>query len=514
MHAHARGGLAVVYIVGAGPGDPGLITVRALELLRRADVILYDRLIDPALLFEAKPGCTLIDVGKRSGGCAKSQDETTELLVEYGRRGLETVRLKGGDPFLFGRGGEEAERLADERIPFEIIPGVSALTGAAAYAGIPLTHRDYSSSVGIATGHAADGTREDSVRWARLAEAADTVVVFMGVERLADITGELMRGGKSPDTPAALIERGATASQRVVTGTLGDIAESAARRDVTPPALLVTGGTVALAGKLSWYRPGPLAGLRTGITRPLDCSRSLAAKLSALGAEPVLMPVIKTVDTIETREVRRAMERLELYDCIVFSSANGVHAFFRALHISGRDSRSLAGKTTAVIGPATGEALAQYGIFADVTATTFVAESLLETLLASADVRGIRYLLVRSDIGRDTLPKGLHDAGAVVEEASFYSTRAEELAPHVRERILRGELNIITFASSSTVASFFDRIGPDELPRETLLASIGPQTSKAIAGYGRSPDIEAEVYTVDGLVEAILSWRRGEIHEK
>ena len=402
--------MIVVYLVGAGPGDPGLITVKALELLRRADVILYDRLIDPALLFEAKPGCTLIDVGKHSGGCTKSQDETTELLVEYGRRGLDVVRLKGGDPFLFGRGGEEAERLADECIPFEIVPGVSALTGAAAYAGIPLTHRDYSSSVGIATGHAADGKPWDPVRWVRLAEAADTMVVFMGVEHLADIAGELVRGGKSPDTPAALIERGATASQRVVIGTLGNIAESAARMNITPPALFVTGGTVALAGK-----------------------------------------------------------------------------------------------RTAVIGPATGEALARYGIFADVTAATFVAEGLLETMLASADVRGVRYLLVRSDIGRDTLREGLHNAGAVVEEASFYSTRAEELAPYVRERILRGELNVITFTSTSTVTSLFGQIGPDELPRETLLASIGPQTSKAIAGYGRSPDIEAEVYTVDWLVEAILA---------
>lgn len=500
----------MVYLVGAGPGDPGLITAKALELLRRADVVLYDRLVAPSLLFEAKPGCTLIDVGKRSGGHTKSQDETTELLVEYGRKELAVVRLKGGDPFLFGRGGEEAERLAEEGIPFEIVPGVSALTGAAAYAGIPLTHRDYSSSVGIATGHAADGERENPVRWTSLAEAADTVVVFMGVEHLADISGELVRGGKSPDTPAALIERGATAAQRVVTGTLGNIAGLAARMNVTPPALLVAGGVVSLAGKLAWYRPGPLAGLKIGITRPVNRARSLVEKLSALGAEPALMPVIRTSDTIDTPEVRRALERLELFDSIVFLSANGVDAFFRALLLSGRDARSLAGKTAAVIGPATGEALARHGITADETAATFVAEGLLEKLLSSSDVRGVRFLLVRSDIGRDTLARGLRGAGAVVEEASFYTTLPEDMAPHVRERILSGGLDMVTFTSSSTVASFFDQIGPDELPRGTLVASIGPQTSKAIAGYGRVPDIEAAVYTVEGLVEAILAWNRGE----
>ncbi|MHB9030905.1 MAG: uroporphyrinogen-III C-methyltransferase, partial [Candidatus Latescibacterota bacterium] len=355
----------MVYLVGAGPGDPGLITVKALDLLRRADVVLYDRLINSLLLFQVRSDCVMVDVGKISGNHSKTQDEITDLLVEYGRRGLEVVRLKGGDPFLFGRGGEEAERLADEGIPFAIVPGVSALTAVTAYSGIPLTHRDCASTFGAATGHAADSKDRDSVRWSKMAEGVDTIVVFMGVGNLETIVSGILKGGRSPRTPAALIERGATPAQRIMIGTLEDIGEKARAAQVAPPALFVVGETVSLAEKLSWYSPGPLAGLSIGITRPLAQSRSFSEKLAALGAEPVLMSAIETVKTIDTPAVRKTMEDLHLFDYVVFSSANGVDAFFQALWETGRDARALAGKIAAVIGPATGEALGRYGLRAD-----------------------------------------------------------------------------------------------------------------------------------------------------
>ncbi len=497
----------MVYLVGAGPGDPGLITVRGLDLIRRADVILYDRLIAPSLLFEAKPGCELVDVGKRAGSHTKPQDETTELLVEYGRKGFEVVRLKGGDPFLFGRGGEEAERLAEECIPFAVIPGVSALTGAAAFAGIPLTHRDHASSVGIATGHAADEKDADPVAWEAIARATDTIVVFMGIGALEGIVRRLIAGGKSPDTPAALVERGATPAQRVVRGTLGAIVELAAREHVSPPALFIAGNTVPLSGTIGWYKPGPLAGLAVGITRPFDRSRSFVEKLSSLGAEPFLMPAIRTEDIAGSPDVKKALDRLELCDTIVFMSANGVDSFFRALTHRGFDSRALYGKTAAAIGPATAEALARHGIVAEIVASTFVAEGLLEQIVASSDVRGVRFLLVRSDIGRDTLGNGLREAGAVVEQAVFYATRTEPLTPHARATVIRGGIHIVTFTSSSTVRGFFDSVRPEELPENTVLASIGPETSRTLRSRGLSPAIEARVFTVEGLVEAIIEWR-------
>jgi len=494
----------MVYLVGAGPGDPGLITVKALDLIRRADVILYDRLIDPLLLFHARADCTLIDVGKSANSHTCPQDEIISLLVEYGRCDSEVVRLKGGDPFLFGRGGEEAEKLKEEGIPFEVIPGVSALTAATAYAGIPLTHRDYASSVGVATGHGADDKTSDPVEWEKLASGVDTVVVFMGVGNLEYIAGRLLNGGKSPETPAALIERGTTPAQRVVTGTLATITETGRCEKVKPPALLIVGKTVSLSEKLSWYHPGPLAGLRIGVTRPLIQSLSFAERLTSLGAEPVFIPTIETVENLSSPEVKRALENLELYDYIIFSSANGVTAFFHGLEAKNLDARSLSGKIVGVIGPSTGEALLGHGIRADISAGTFVAEGLLDGLLASSNVEGMRFLLVRSDIGRSVLADGLRKAGALVEDTVFYSTRTARLSPYSLEQIKKGALDIITFTSSSTVHGFFSQVKPEELNGDVWIASIGPQTSKAISRYGKIPNVEAEEYTTEGLAKAIL----------
>ena len=495
----------MVYIVGAGPGDPGLITVKALEILRQADVVLYDRLVDPNLLLETGLECTLIDVGKSSGSHTKIQDEITNLLVEFGRKDINVVRLKGGDPFLFGRGGEEVERLSEEDIPFVVIPGISALTAATTYAGIPVTHRDYSSSVGIATGHGAKEKKKDPVKWRKLAEGVDTIVVFMGVGNIETIVQEIIAGGFSSDTPAALIENGSTPLQKVVTSTLANITVDARSKNVTPPALLIVGSTVSLAEKLKWYNPGPLAGIKIGVTRPFAQSKSFTEKLRLLGAMPVLMPTIKIVETIDTNEVRMVMDNLTIYDYIVFSSTNGVDSFFQALKKRDKDSRILAGKKIASIGPVTGEVLSNHGITADITAKTFVAEGLLETILSSGSVKGKKFLLIRSDIGRNTLQDGLKKAGAQVDQAVFYSTQTAELRPQIIDMLKNDKIDIIAFTSSSTVEGFFDQISRNELGVKTKIASIGPQTSMALKRHNKIPDIEAAVFTTAGLSEAILA---------
>ena len=494
----------MVYLIGAGAGDPSLITVRGLDLLRTADVVLYDRLADERLLFETKETCALIDVGKSAGGHTIPQPEITELLVEHGRTGGRVVRLKGGDPFLFGRGGEEAEALADAGIPFEVVPGVSALLAVTAYAGIPVTHRGFASTVGVATGHGAQGKTDDPVRWRELARAVDTVVVFMGVGSLEAITGELMAGGMSPETPAAVIERGATPVQRRITAPLASIAGRAGEESVSSPALFVCGPSVALADKLSWYRPGPLAGLTIGVTRPLRQSEGFTRQLGELGAFPVLMPTIRITHTPGRDDVRETMNRLDEYNVIVFLSTNGVEAFFEVLSAGGRDARALAGKTLAVIGPSTADALRGRGLSADVEAKSFIAEGLLKELLATREVAGKRVLLVRSNTGRETLREGLEQAGAKVDQAVFYETGYSKLRPVVREQVVGGAIDIITFTSSSTVNGFFSQVAPAELPGSVRLASIGPETSAAIRKYGYTPAIEAAEYTGAGLAEAIL----------
>jgi len=495
----------MVYIIGAGPGDPGLITVKALNILRHADVVIYDRLIDTTLLCETHPGCILIDAGKSPVKHTKTQDEIIQLLIEYGRQDMEVVRLKGGDPFLFGRGAEEAQRLSEEDIPYVVIPGVSSLNAVTAYSGIPLTHRDFASSVGIATGHGAQGKNNDPVRWRKLAQSVDTIAVFMGVGNIDTIIKELSAGDLDGETPAALIENGCTPSQRIVRGVLSTIAEDARRENISPPALLIIGKTVTLAETLKWYNPGPLAGLRIGITRPLKQSANVCEMLRSLGAQPVIMPVIQTIETIDTEEVSEVLKKLDLYDYLVFSSVNGVESFFHALKHCGGDLRALAGKKVAAIGPVTAEALEKQGIAADVIAQRFIAEGLLDALLANGTVKGNKFLLVRSDIGRKTLHDELINAGAHVDEAAFYSTRKAQIKPYVMSMLKNSQIDIITFTSSSTVTSFFNQISAEELGSTVKIASIGPQTSQTLRSYNREPDIEASEYTTEGLVNSILS---------
>lgn len=498
----------MIYLIGAGPGDPALITMRGLELLRTAGVVLYDRLAPPELLLETRPDCELVDVGKRSGSHSKTQNEITDLLLEYGKKDISVVRLKGGDPFLFGRGAEECEHLAANGIPYEIIPGVSALNAATASAGIPITHRDHASSFGVATGHGAAEKDEDPVDWKALGKGVDTVIVFMGVGNLDTITRELAAGGLPPDTPAALIERGCTPLQRTVAATLGTIADEAVRENIKPPSLLIVGKTVPLAESLQWYKPGPLAGLTIGVTRPFAQSMPFAQKLRNIGARPIFMPTIKTEPTVDTPDVQSVMDRLDSFNAVAFSSSNGVNAFFQALHARGRDARSLAGKSITAIGPATADALKEQGIAADIVAETFVAEGLLDAIISAGPVKGKSFLLVRSNIGRNTLADGLRNAGADIEQAAFYATREAELRGQVIDMITGGEIDMVTFTSSSTVDGLFNQVPVDVLREKVKFASIGPQTSKRLRKYGIEPDIEASVYTTEGLTKAILESRR------
>ena len=495
----------MVHLVGTGPGDPGLVTLRALECVRSADVLLYDRLIDDTLLAETSPDCELIDVGKSAGNHTRTQDETIALILEHAGRGKEVVRLKGGDPFLFGRGGEEAEALAAANIQFTVVPGVSALTAATAYAGIPVTHRGRASSVTAATGHGAAGRGDDPVDWRALGRGADTIVVFMGVGNLETVTSEIVAGGRSADTPAALIERGCSPRQRVVTGTLADIADVARNAGVSPPALFIAGDTVPLAETIGWYKPGPLGGLRVGVTRPLSQTRGFCKRLRDLGAMPVVMPVIESVDTIETESVARSVRDIEAFGLVVFSSVNGVDAFFRALSAAGKDARVLAGARLACIGPITAERLTAHGLRADIVAERYVAEGLRDIITEGTGLTGTRALVVRSEVGRTVLREGLEASGADVAEAICYTVRPVPLRPHIRDMISAGGLDVVTFTSSSTVTAFFDQVQVSELPAALNCASIGPQTSATLRDLGMEPMIESEVYTTDGLADALLN---------
>lgn len=494
----------MVYLIGGGPGDPDLITVKGRDILAKADVVLYDHLIDMSLLSLTHDSCRLIDVGKSAGKHTKTQDETTALLVELGSQYDTIVRLKGGDPFLFGRGGEEAEALVDAGVPFVVVPGISALNAVPAYAGIPLTHRDLASSVGIATGHGARGKDNDPVRWRSLATSVDTIVVFMGIGTLDRTIGELIAGGLDPETPAALIEQGTRQTQRIVTAPARDIDATAKRDGVSPPALLVIGRTVTLNEHLSWFNPGPLAGLHIGVTRPCHQSHSFAEKLRILGATPIVMPTITIEYNGDSPESQKALDTLQSFDSVVFFSANGVKSFFQALHKKGLDTRSLGGCRIAAIGPVTADTLIEFGVRADIVAETFVAEALLDSLTATDDVAGRRFLLVRSDRGRDVVPDGLRQAGADVCDTVFYRTVPHRLNEPVIDMITEGYIDIVTFTSSSTVDGYFDSVRGFNMKNMPRYASIGPQTSGQIAHYGAEASIEASAYTTDGLIAAIL----------
>ncbi len=473
-----------VYLVGAGPGDPGLMTARALELIARADVIVYDRLIPESALSAARADAELIYVGKEGGGPSASQAEIERLLVEHGRAGRTVVRLKGGDPFVFGRGGEEAEALREAGVEFEVVPGVTAGVAAPAYAGIPVTHRDLASSVAFVTGHEDPTKPESALDWNALAAFPGTLVVYMGIRQLGAITERLIAGGRDPAEAAAVIERGTLRDQRVFNGTLATIAQAGARA----PAIAVLGPVAALAERLEWFSPGPLAGRTIAVTRAREQASALASRLRGLGAAVVEAPAIKIVP------LDGPAPDVAAYDLLCLTSPNGVRLLFERL---GRDARALAGVRVAAIGPGTAAALRDHGVIADVVPERFTAEGLLDAL---AGDRAGRVLVARAAEARDVLPDTLRERGAEVDVVALYETVGEPLSESQLEAVATADY--VTFTSSSTVRYFLEAA---TLPPNARLVSIGPVTSAALRERGLEPTVEAGRHDIDGLVEALVA---------
>jgi uroporphyrinogen III methyltransferase/synthase len=520
-----------VYLVGAGPGDPGLLTARALELIAAADVILHDRLIPGAALDGARADAELLFVGKEGGGASVPQEQTEALMLARAKAGLSVVRLKGGDPFVFGRGGEEALTLREAGIQFEIVPGVSSGVAAAAYAGIPVTHRGLATAVALVTGHTrADNVQsasgepgrgepapgepisgepdraETDIDWAALAAFPGTLVFYMGVRQLPQIAESLIAAGRPADEPVAIVERGTLPGQRTVTGTLASIAEVARAEDVRAPSITVVGPVAGLAEQLEWLPPRPLSGKTVAVTRARSQASGRARRLAELGASVVQAPSIR-VESIDG-----PAPDLSPYDLVCFTSPNAVIALFERLArgpapgrettpAGARDARAFAGARVAAIGPGTARALAEHGLVADIVPERSVAEALVQALAAEPVEHA---LVARAKEARDVLPDALRARGAEVDVLALYETVAEPLPP--RALAAAREADYITFTSSSTVRFFLDAAGGGAgLSAETRIVSIGPITSETLREHGLEPHVEAEDHDVDGVIQALLA---------
>jgi uroporphyrinogen III methyltransferase/synthase len=496
----------IVFLVGAGPGDPGLITVRGKKLIESADAIVYDALANKELLpadaVEAGHP-ELFDVGKR-GGDNKSvpQSDINELLVRLARDGKRVVRLKGGDPFVFGRGSEEAQALNDASVPFEVVPGVTAGIAAPAYAGIPVTHRGLGTSVTFVTGHEEPGKATTQTNWNALAKAGGTIVLYMGVKTLPTIAAALIEGGMPGEIPAAAIQWGTLPRQRTVVATLETLAEMAAAAGVTAPVITIIGWPVILRDEIDWYERRPLFGKRIVVTRAAQQSSVLTDRLAELGADVLEMPATK-IARLDLAPLRAEMATLEGYQWLIFTSQNAVSIFWEQLLGSGRDARALAGLSIAAVGPATAGALLERGIAVDVIPERFVAEGLLEKLGERDDVAGARVLYVTAEGSREVLPEGLEGLGAEVNIIHAYrSIRDGAGANKLKKALDSGTVSAVTFTSASAVRGYVDAVG-EELSLRAPAVTIGPQTSEAVTTAGIELLGEAEESTTDGLLAAV-----------
>jgi uroporphyrinogen III methyltransferase / synthase len=502
---------AKVYLVGAGPGDPGLITVKGKECIQTADVIIYDYLASPALLRHAPPSTEMIYVGKKGGDHTLSQDGINALIVEKAKAGLTVCRLKGGDPFIFGRGGEEAEILVAKGIPFEVVPGVTSAVAAAAYAGIPLTHRKLTATLAFVTGHEDPHKEESSIDWESLARGIGTLVFFMGVKNLPDISQKLIANGKSPDTPVALIRWGTTPSQKTVTGTLDNITERVKKAGLKSPAIIVVGEVVDLRKTLKWFETRPLLGKRIVVTRAREQASDLVRQLSDLGADCLEYPTIKIVPAEDLKPMDEAIKNLSAYDWIIFTSVNGVQFFFDRLFETDRDVRALNHICTAAIGPATAERMFQFGLKSDIIPKNYRAESVVEAF-RKEKLDGKKILLPRAGEARPVLPVELRKMGADVDEVTAYLTeKVRDNADLLVKQLEDNAIDLITFTSSSTVRNFKSLLPPEKFTRlidGVTIASIGPITTNTAEESGFKVDISTESYTIPGLCEAILKYYR------
>src|SRR5215472_10922446 len=491
-----------VYLVGAGPGDLGLVTLRAKECIENADVIMYDHLANPQLLSWARGDAEIIYAGKEPGESQLTQQEINTLLIDKAREGKQVVRLKGGDPFVFGRGAEEAQEIANAGIPFEIVPGISSAIAGPAYAGIPMTHRAHNSTVTFFTGHEDPAKTESAIDYAALAKLGGTQVMLMGVERLGAVTSEMLKHGVSGDLPVALVRCATTGQQETLTGTLSDIAHKAATSDFEAPAVAVFGDVVSLRDKLNWYEKRPLLGKRIVVTRTRKQASVLSNKLRALGAHVIELPTIRIEPPTNLREFAELVQDAHIYDWIVFTSVNGVEAFFDIFFKLYDDVREIGGVRIAAIGPATAQRVKDFHLHLDLQPEEFVAEAVVREFKKLGSIENERILVVRAEKARDVLPRELSAAGAIVDEAFAYRTVPESRDTSGAQRQLaQGGADLITFTSSSTVENFLALGLP--WPEGMRIASIGPITSKTVRDQGLTVDVEARRHDIDGLVQAI-----------
>lgn len=495
------------YLVGAGPGDYKLITLKAVDCLKKADVVIYDRLANKRYLDFAKEGSELIYVGKASSCHALPQDQINKLIVQKAKEGKTVVRLKGGDPYVFGRGGEEAEELRQEGIPFEVVPGITSAISVPAYAGIPVTHRDFVSSVHIITGHEKPEKNVSGVDYEKLAKIEGTLIFLMGLGNLPNICTNLIKYGKGPDTPVAVISKGTTPAQKKVVGTLSDIEELVGRVKLLPPSIIIVGEVVRLHDKLDWFGKRPLSGKRILVTRTRNQASSLAEKVEDLGGEVYVFPTIKILEPEDFTEIDEKLAEIHAYHWLIFTSVNGVEGFLRRLKTIKKDIRSLQGVKIGAIGSATGAALAERGIIADFIPEEFQAEALAAGLKEKIKA-GEKVLLPTADIARKLLEEELKAHGAMVEKIDLYRTiPGEGDRDLLVEWLANKEIDIVTFASSSTVKNFMKILGKENLSLldDVKVACIGPVTRGTAEELGLHVAICAEEYTVDGLVESLLS---------
>jgi len=499
----------IVYLIGAGPGDPDLITLKGRECLKKADIIVYDYLVNESLLSLAQIDAKIIYVGKKCGHHTMPQKDINDLLVESSKKGLTVARLKGGDPFIFGRGGEEAMELSKEGITFEIVPGVTSAVAAPAYAGIPLTHRNFASSVCFITGHE-DPTKEEShINWNALAKSSGTLVFLMGIANLYKIVKKLTTLGKSPNTPVAVVGNGTMPNQRTVIGKLANIDQKVKDADLGAPGIIVVGDVVNLSEYLNWFESRPLFGKKIVVTRPEDQAAAFIRTLSELGAECLLFPTIAILPPASWKELDRAIKSLSRYDWILFTSVNGVRYFFKRLGVQKKDTRYLKGINIGAIGPETAAVLIDMGINPDLIPDQYWAEGVVERLKRSV-LNGKRILLPRPVIARDYIPKKLTELGAIVDVAEAYQTVKPDYSYHQLRMLFKdGAIDMITLTSPSTVDNFLALLKGESIFKEIVkakVACIGPITAQRAIERGLRVDIVPDEYTVDALTKAIIQY--------
>ena len=496
-----------VYLVGAGPGDAGLLTLRGAELLARADVVVYDALVNPDLLRLAPKTAEIIYGGKRAKDHAIPQEELNQLLVTKAREGKTVVRLKGGDPYIFGRGGEEAEEIAAAKIPFEVVPGVSSIVAGPNYAGIPLTHREHCSSFTVITGHEDPTKDETALDYEQLARTPGTKVVLMGVERIRQIADSLVAHGMDKSTPVGMVRWGTTGRQQSIEGTLATIADVVVEKKFTAPAVTVIGGVVKLRRQLNWFEQRPLFGQRVVVTRTREQASELTRQLHDLGAEVLEIPTIKIVPPEERVALVEALNGIGDYDWLIFTSPNGVTAFFEYFFKAYEDVRALGNVRIAAVGPATAAKIKEHHLRVDVMPDQYLTKKVASAISGFESVENLRFLMLRAQVANPELPKTLEEMGAIVDDVAVYKTEPEtEDRNGAAARLLEEGADWITFTSSSTVENFHARFDLPKLLQafpQMKTISIGPETSKALAALGLEPTVEARQHTIDGIVKAL-----------